>query len=98
MDTAPMDRRSFIGRIAISAGGGLATSVLPASLLHAGEAASDVISACVATPPCLDSCGDWTLDDMCSAYPGYSYDVRGAGVSEPPLLAGVADVDRMWVA
>jgi hypothetical protein len=92
-----MDRRNFLGRIAISAGGGIAASVLPASLLQAGETSARVTAACVATPLHPDRCGDWELDDICNAYPGYAYDVsRGPGACSA-AMAGVADIDRMWV-
>lgn len=97
MDSTTMDRRSFMGRIAFTAGGGIAAAVLPASLLQAGEASTRVTAACVATPRYPDSCGDWALDDMCNAYPGYTYDVRRAS-AHPLRVPDVADVDRMWVA
>lgn len=98
MSSKTMDRRSFMGRIAITAGGGVAASVLPASLLQAGESSARVMTAaCVATPRHPDSCGDWTLDDMCNAYPGYAYDVSPA-TPQPLQAADVADIDRMWVA
>jgi hypothetical protein len=97
MDTAPMHRRSFLGRIAITTGGGLVTALLPASLLHAA-ATPNRIFACVATPPRPDSCGDWSVDDICSAYPGYTYDMNAGRSSRPSRVAHVADVDQMWVA
>jgi hypothetical protein len=56
------DRRRFLGRIALSVGGIAVATALPVSLLQA-------------SPACLayDPCGDWTLDDMCSAYPPYAF-------------------------
>lgn len=97
MDSKLMDRRNFMGRIAISAGGGIAASVLPSFLLQAGEASARVATACVATPLYPDGCGDWKLDDICNAYPGYAYDVR-RGSAAPAAMTDAADVDRMWVA
>jgi hypothetical protein len=35
---------------------------------------------------------------MCNAYPGYTYDVRGAAAARQAATIGVADVDLMWVA
>lgn len=98
MQNKPMDRRSFMGRIVLSAGGGIAATALPASLLQAGEYMSGVAAACVATPRQPDSCGDWKLDDMCTAYPGYAYDVRRAPGLQDPRLTGVAAIDLLWVA
>ena len=61
--TAPLDRRAFLGRVAVSVGGVAIASTLPVSLLEASPA------ACTA----FDPCGDWTLDDMCGAYPPYAF-------------------------
>lgn len=98
MDSRMMDRRNFMGRIAISAGGGIAASVLPVSLLQAGESSARVAAASKVTPQLADRCGDWKLDDICNACPGYSYDARPGSGACFEAMAGVADVDRMWVA
>jgi hypothetical protein len=92
MSSKPMDRRTFMGSIAVTAGGGVAASLLPVSLLQAGE-----ITPGVATPRYPDPCGDWTLDDMCSAYPGYSFDFRGPEARQVAEIRGFAAIDRMWV-
>jgi len=57
-----IDRRAFLGRAFLSVGGIAVASALPVSLLEA-------------SPACLsnDPCGDWTLDDVCGAYPPYSF-------------------------
>lgn len=88
-----LDRRSFMGRIALSAGGAAAASVLPVSLLQARE-----VCAAVAAPGHPDSCGDWTLDDICTAYPPYASDIRRSSVPHAEPTAEVAEADRMWVA
>lgn len=98
MDSKLMGRRNFMGRLAAGASGGLAASVLPMSLLQAGEASAHATAACAATPPHADRCGDWKLDDICNAYPGYAYDVTRVSGACSEATAGVADVDRMWVA
>lgn len=59
----PLDRRAFLGRIALSVGGVAVASALPVSLLEASP------SVCTA----FDPCGDWTVDDMCGAYPPYAF-------------------------
>jgi hypothetical protein len=92
-----MHRRRFLGRIAVTVGSGLVTTLLPASLLHAAST-SNLLPANAAMPRCPDNCGDWTLDDMCNACPGYTYDMKAARMWQPSRVAGVADVDRMWVA
>ena len=97
MDSMLMGRRNFMGRIAISAGGGIAASVLPVSLLQAGETSSQVTTPCATPPLYPDGCGDWKLDDICNACPGYAYDVRRGSGAHAALAAAVADVDRMWV-
>jgi hypothetical protein len=60
---ATLDRRAFLGRFALSVGGVAVSAALPVSLLEASPA------ACMA----FDPCGDWTLDDMCGAYPPYAF-------------------------
>lgn len=57
-----IDRRAFLGRIVVTAGGVAIGAALPVSLLEA-------------SPACLplDPCGDWTVDDMCLAYPPYAF-------------------------
>jgi hypothetical protein len=57
------ERRSFLGKVVVSVGGIAAGSLLPASLLQASP-------ACIAA---TDLCGDWTLDDICTAYPPYAF-------------------------
>jgi hypothetical protein len=57
-----LDRRAFLNRVALSVGGVAVASALPVSLLQASP-------ACLASDPC----GDWTVDDMCTAYPPYAF-------------------------
>jgi len=57
-----LDRRAFLNRIAVSVGGMVVAAAVPVSLLQA----SPVCSA-------HDPCGDWTIDDMCGAYPPYAF-------------------------
>jgi hypothetical protein len=93
MNSTPMDRRTFMGRIVVSASGAGVACLLPASLLQAGEAC-----ALVGASSWPDPCGDWTLDDICNAYPPYAFDIRRSVTTQAPLQALVADIDRLWVA
>lgn len=93
MDTQRTGRRGFLIRIAATAGGATAASLLPVSLLQAGE-----VCAAVATPGYADPCGDWTLDDMCSAYPPYAFDIRRGAARNAAPAAPIAPVDAMWGA
>jgi hypothetical protein len=86
----PTDRRQFLVRIAVTAGGSAMASLLPVSLLQAGENCAAVTYA--------DPCGDWAVDDMCNAFPGYAYDFRRAPTPAVPLAANLTDADRQWVA
>jgi hypothetical protein len=90
---APLDRRAVMGRIAWPAGSAATAVLLPVSLLEAGE-----VCAAVATPQYPDPCGDWTVDDMCSAYPPYACDIRRGTLRHAPLTAQVAPADQAWVA
>jgi len=87
----PMDRRRFLGSIVVTAGGAAVTSLAPVSLLQARQA-----GAAVAACGYADPCGDWTVDDMCNAYPPYAFDIRRAVAPHVPAVA-VADADRQWV-
>jgi hypothetical protein len=57
-----LDRRAFLNRVAVSVGGVAIAAALPVSLLQASP-------VCAARDPC----GDWTVDDMCGAYPPYAF-------------------------
>src|SRR5688572_11935757 len=89
----PTDRRQFLVRIAITAGGSAVASLLPASLLQAHG-----VCAVVEPGPVHEPCGDWTVDDMCNAYPGYAYDFRHVSTPAASLMANVADADCQWMA
>jgi hypothetical protein len=89
----PMDRRRFLGSVVVTAGGSAITALVPVSLLRAREA-----SAAIAACSCADPCGDWTVDDMCNAYPPYAFDIRRAVAPHVPAASRVAEADRPWVA
>lgn len=85
------DRRQFLGWATLSAGGVAVGTLLPASLLQAAP--------WCATPSLVyaDACGDWTLDDMCLAYPPYAFRT-GAAVAHTLPMQDVAPVDLNWVS
>ena len=77
-----MDRRRFLGQVALSLGGIALSGVAPASLLQAA-------------PVYWDACGDWHVDDMCGAYPPYAFNT---GASQPHTVPMPdAGADRYWV-
>jgi hypothetical protein len=90
---ASLDRRAFIGSIACSAGSAAAAVMLPVSVLEAGE-----VCVAVGTPHYPDPCADWTLDDMCTAYPPYAFDIRRGTLRRASISAQVAAADEAWVA
>lgn len=82
-----LQRRRFLGQMALTVGG---LAVSGVSLLEAAPAACLVNSA--AYP---DACGDWHVDDMCSAYPPYAFNT---GASQPHTVPMPdASADRYWV-
>lgn len=89
-----LDRRRFLGQMALTVGGVALSGVslagiAPASLLQAAP-------ACLANAAAhADLCGDWTVDDMCGAYPPYAFDT---GASQPHTVpAPGAGADRYWI-
>jgi hypothetical protein len=86
-----LDRRSFLGGVTLTVGGAVVTSLLPVSLLQAAPAAG---LACGYQDPC----GDWTVDDMCGAYPPYAFRVDTGIPHAGRMTAHVEPVDQMWVS
>ena len=66
-------RRAFLSQVMLSVGGIAVASALPVSMLQASP-------VCIAR----DLCGDWQLDDMCSAYPPYAF---RRDAEHPPSVA-----------
>lgn len=84
MSTQPEspDRRRFLGQVTMSFGGVTLAAIAPLSLLEAA-------------PAYADPCGDWTVDDMCGAYPPYAFDT---GASRPHTVpAPGAGADHYWI-
>lgn len=46
----------------------------------------------------IDRCGDWTLDDICNAYPPHASDIRRGVMRSAAPSAQPAAVDHMWGA
>jgi hypothetical protein len=85
-------RRFFLGQMTLTVGGTAVAALLPASLLQAAP-------SCDAGPQVAypDPCGDWRLDDMCSAYPPYTFRVHRGYAQHRPIHHLAADIDRDWV-
>ena len=82
-------RRQFLGGITITVGGSLVAGLLPTSLLQAAPRAK------VCVP--LDPCGYWHVDDMCLAYPPYSFPIDSGVPQAQRLAVDVASADRHWI-
>lgn len=92
------ERRHFLGKFTLTFGGvalsGMSVAgMAPLSLLEVAPAACLVDAA--AWP---DACGDWTVDDMCSAYPPYSFNTGASQPHSVPFGFDVQGVDRHWMA
>lgn len=92
MNGISLDRRAFLGRITVTAGGIAVAALAPVSLLQASEASR--FPACVRHDPC----GDWQLDDMCAAYPPYSFHAAPVVPQSEYLMAHVEPIDSAWVS
>jgi len=82
------DRREFLCRMTLTAGGAALAAWLPVSLLQAAPVA---VVACQ-----RDACGDWQLDDICIAYPPYSLHMKSPA---PPAVATAPGdpADEHWI-
>jgi hypothetical protein len=83
------DRRVFLGQVTLSVGGAVVAALLPMSLLQAKTVG----------PACgfHDPCGDWTVDDMCAAYPPYAFRIDADLPRHARMTARVEPIDQMWV-
>jgi len=85
-------RRGFLGQVTLVAGGTMAAAALPGSLLAATPAGLP-LSSCGYSDPC----GDWTVDDMCNAYPPYAFSRAIAVPKNVPLQLAVHPADAAWI-
>ena len=85
-----LDRRAFLGGVTLTVGGAVVTSLLPVTLLQAAPKGM----ACGFHDPC----GDWTVDDMCGAYPPYAFRIDSGVPHAGRMSARVEAVDLMWVS
>jgi hypothetical protein len=90
------DRRQFLGQLTLAVGGialsGVALArIAPTSLLAAAPAC--LVDA-AAYP---DPCGDWSVDDMCGAYPPYAFDTGAARPHSVPLPGDAVGADHHWI-
>ena len=89
--TVVVDRRGFLIRVVMGAGGVVVSGMAPVSLL---EAATN----CPVSPLAVDPCGDWQLDDMCAAYPPYAFRTGAAVPHTSPRQVDAAGADWHWIA
>ena len=88
-----LDRRRFLGQVTLGIGGVALGTLVPVSLLEAAPAACLVDASMYPDP-----CGDWNVDDMCSAYPPYAFNT-GPSIPHSVVHAdSVAGADHHWVA
>lgn len=76
----------------MSVGGVALAAMAPVSLLEAAP-----LACLVNAGDYPDACGDWTVDDMCSAYPPYAFNTGAARAHTVPLMDSAADVDHHWI-
>ncbi|MEO8309021.1 MAG: hypothetical protein ABI616_13380 [Pseudomonadota bacterium] len=90
-----LDRRRFLGQVALSVSGVALSGpslaeIAPASLLGIEPACPASASAYA------DACGDWTVDDMCGAYPPYAFNTGASQPHTVPLYG--AGADHHWIS
>jgi hypothetical protein len=85
-------RRRFLGGMSLSLAGVAAGGLMPVSLLQAAPQCP-VLAAGIADP-----CGDWQLDDMCLAYPPYSFRSGPMPAHTQPAAHAVHGADWHWVS
>jgi hypothetical protein len=89
----PLDRRSFLMQSGWTVGGLSVAGAWPVSLLAATPAACLVDASRYP-----DTCGDWTVDHVCSHWPPYAYDTGAARPHTVPQAAQVAGADWHWAS
>jgi hypothetical protein len=86
------DRRAFLLQ-SMTVGGVMVAGALPASLLAATP------SACLVDASRYpDTCGDWTVDHVCSHWPPYAYDTGAARPNTLPQGADRTGADWHWAS
>lgn len=85
-------RRRFLGQVTLSVGGVALANFAQASLLVAPASCVQVAAGF------SDPCGDWTLDDMCGAYPPYAFHTGSAVPHSRPADVLRGGADWHWVA
>jgi hypothetical protein len=86
-----MGRRTFLTQAGWCVSGAALSGAIPSALFAVTPGACYVNAA--AYP---DTCGDWTVDHVCSAWPPYSFDTGPAPPHTSPLQAAVL-ADQYWV-
>ena len=88
-----LDRRTFLMQSGWIAAGLAVAGAWPTSLLAATP------SACLVDASRYpDTCGDWTVDHVCSHWPPYSFDTGAAQPHTVPRVADAAGADWHWAS
>ena len=93
----PVDRRTFLGRMTLTAGAVFVGRFMPAPFASAASnavgASSEVAGAAVAAPA-----GDWHVDDMWGHWPRYAHPIPYARAQAAPVdWDNVDPVDRAFL-
>ncbi len=92
-ETRTLDRRTFLMHSSWTAGGLAVAGAWPTSLLAATP------SACLVDASRYpDTCGDWTVDHVCSHWPAYAFNTGAARPHTMPHGPDVAGADWHWVS
>jgi hypothetical protein len=89
-----LGRRSFLMQSGWMMGGLTVAGAWPKSLLAASPSACRLVDA--SRYP--DTCGDWTVDHVCSHWPPYACDTGPARPHTLPQGAATAGADWHWVS
>lgn len=83
-----INRREFLGTVALVGGGITATALMP---WPGGAQAATVVT------PRVESMSDWTIDDMWGAYPRYAERIT-CGHQKAKLLAAADSLEALFFA
>lgn len=88
-----LDRRLFLMQSGWMAGAVAVSGAWPVSLLAASPAACLVDASRYP-----DTCGDWTVDHVCSHWPPYAFDTGASPAHTMPQQVSDAGADWHWVS
>jgi hypothetical protein len=89
-------RRQFLGQVTLAVGG-MALSGVSLARIAPGSLLAAAPSCLVDAATYADPCGDWTVDDMCGAYPPYTFDTGVARPHSMPVAGDAVGADHHWI-